>query len=81
MTIAQSLDIVKSKVEEVVSLGEELQNQITDRVDELESLRERSDNINADVQSYLDNLEGLQSSLDDFENVRDEATSYQIEVY
>jgi len=80
MTIAQSLDIVKSKVEEVVSLGEELQNQITYRMDELESLREQSENINAEVQSYLDNLEGLQSSLDDFENVRDEATSYQIEV-
>jgi len=80
MTIAESLDTVKSEVEDVVSLGEELQNQITYRMDELESLRERSDNINADVQSYLDNLEGLQSSLDDFENVRDEATSYQIEV-
>jgi len=81
MTIAESLDTVKSEVEDVVSLGEELQNQITYRMDELESLREQSENINAEVQSYLDNLEGLQSSLDDFENVRDEATSYQIEVY
>ena len=80
MTIAESLDTVKSEVEDVVSLGEELQNQITYRMDELESLREQSENINAEVQSYLDNLEGLQSSLDDFENVRDEATSYQIEV-
>ena len=78
MDIAESLDIVKREVEDIVGIGEELENQITYKLDELEALKEQSANVSADIQNYLTGLEGLQESITEFENVRDDASNYEI---
>ena len=80
MDIAESLDIVKREVEDIVGIGEELENQITYKLDELEALKEQSANVSADIQNYLTGLEGLQESITEFENVRDDASNYEIQV-
>jgi len=78
--VTASLDSIRGEMDDVLNMSEELQLQISYKVDELESLKERSENLSADINDHLTNLEGLQTSLDEFEDVRDAASNHEIEV-
>ena len=79
MDILNSVDVIR---EELLSVGEEsygLEQQASEKIEELESVRDRFSDVHSYVQNFIDDLDTLQSTMDDFENAKDEAINYEIQ--
>jgi len=80
MSILVSLDDVLRDVEEESANATELYDQLVERIETLETLKEKSDDITSDLQDYVSTLTNIQESIEEFENIKDEASNYSIEV-
>ena len=74
------LDNVLTEVEKVSASATDLYDQLVERIETLEALREKSENVNSDIQDYVSTLTNIQDSIDEFANIKDEASNYSIGV-
>lgn len=80
MDIVESLEILRSEAEDIVSMSDELEHETVTKIEELDSLRERFETISSNVAYYVENMENLQSAIEDFDNARDDASNLEIEL-
>jgi len=78
MDIVESLEILRSEAQDIVSMSDELEHETVTKIEELDSLRERFENISSNIAYYVGNMENLQSAIEDFDNARDDASNLEI---
>ena len=76
----RKLTSIKNETENTKDMMTLVASEATDRITELESIKQDAEEVEGELQEYLNNMDGLQAAMERADSIRDEAENQHISI-